>query len=72
VPRKKQTHARIVFDLVGFAASEVGIKHQPFFVIVLEQNNSLVRLTVFVNGRDDHCRRVGQPGVAGLSEPTLK
>jgi hypothetical protein len=63
---------RDFFNLMGFAAAKVGIKHQPFFVVMLEQHNALVRLTVFINGRDNHRRRVGEFRVTGLTQPALK
>ena len=35
MPRKQQTDLRVIFNLMGFAAAKVGIKHQPFFVVML-------------------------------------
>ena len=35
MPGKQQADMGIFFDLMCFATTQVGIKHQPFFVIVL-------------------------------------
>ena len=39
---------------------------------MFEQHNALIRLAVFVDGRDAHGGRIGQAGIAGLFQPTLE
>jgi hypothetical protein len=58
--------------MVRFAAAEVGIEHQPFLVIMLEQYDALIRLTVFIHRCDNHGRWVGEFRFAGLFQPAFK
>ena len=58
---------------MGFAAAaKVGVKHQTFFIVVLKQNDTLVRLGVFINGGDDHRRWISELRIAGLTQPAFK
>ena len=52
--------------MVRFAAAQVGVKHQPFLVIMLKQHDTLIRLTIFVHRGNHHGRWVGQFCFAGL------
>lgn len=72
MPREKQADLRVVFNLMRFAAAEVGIKHQPFFVVVLQQHNALVGLAALIDGGNHHGRRVGKFRIAGLTQPAFK
>ena len=39
---------------------------------MLEKNDALIRLTIFINRGNDHCRRVSQFRFAGLLQPAFK
>ncbi|EGF58023.1 hypothetical protein HMPREF9538_05952 [Klebsiella sp. MS 92-3] len=72
MPREKQADLRVVFNLMRFTAAKVGIKHQPFFVVVLQQHNALVGLAALIDGGDHHGRWVGKFRIAGLTQPAFK
>ena len=72
MPRKQQAHLGIFFNLMGFAAAKVGIKHQPFFIVMLQQHNTLVRLAALINGSNHHRGRVCEFRVTGLTQPAFK
>ena len=58
--------------MMRFAAAQVGIEHQSFLVIMLEQYDALIRLAVFIYRRDNHRRWVGKFRFAGLFQPAFK
>ncbi|MNY62916.1 hypothetical protein D3C86_1998050 [compost metagenome] len=39
---------------------------------MFQQNDTLIRLTVFIHRRDDHRRGIGQFGLTGLFQPAFK
>lgn len=63
---------RGLFSGGALCGCQVGIKHQPFLVIMLEQYDALIRLTVFINRRDNHGGGVGQFRFAGLFQPAFE
>lgn len=63
---------RVVRQLLRLAAAEVGVEHQPLLIEMLQQHDALIRLAVFVDGRDAHGGGIGQARVAGLFQPTLE
>jgi hypothetical protein len=72
VPGEQQANTGIAFEMVRLAAAKIGIEHQPFFIIMLEQHDALVRLAVFINRGNNHGRGVSELSLAGLFQPALK
>ncbi|SAJ33923.1 Uncharacterised protein [Enterobacter cloacae] len=72
MPREEQANTRIIFKVMRFTTAKIGVEHQPFLVIMLEKNDALIRLTIFINRGNDHCRRVSQFRFAGLLQPAFK
>ncbi len=58
--------------MVCLTTAQVGVKHQAFLVIMFEQDDTLIRLTVFIYRCDNHCRWVGEFRFAGLFQPAFK
>lgn len=71
-PREKQRYARIASDLLSFAAFEVSEENETFLVVSFEENGTLPRLAVLVDGCETQGIGLDDLKFLSLSEPMLE